>query len=181
MRKTIEEVVSAIDPLDPLEKKHQTETLSWIQSDAPLFRIQKPAVPPKHLVSYSSVFDPKDNKLLLTHHKLSGLWIPPGGHVDENELPIEAAKRELKEELNIELPLLKPNPLFITVTETVGSIEKHTDVSLWFVFIGDSKKPLKFDEREFHSVKWYPLNNLPKQPIDPYLKRFREKLTWSLK
>lgn len=180
MRKIIEEIVSAIAPLDSLEKKHQESTLLWIQSDAPLFRIQKPAIPTKHLVSYCNVFDPKENKLLLTHHKLSGLWIPPGGHVDDNEAPIEAAKRELEEELHVELPLLTQDPIFITVSETVGSIETHTDVSLWFVFLGDSQKPLDFDEREFHSVKWYPLDELPIQPIDPHLERFKKKLTWNL-
>lgn len=38
--------------------------------------------------------------LLLWHPKLS-LWLPPGGHIDGNELPDEAAVREVYEETGI--------------------------------------------------------------------------------
>jgi 8-oxo-dGTP diphosphatase len=33
-------------------------------------------------------------KILLILHKKSQLWLPPGGHIDANELPHQAAKRE---------------------------------------------------------------------------------------
>jgi 8-oxo-dGTP pyrophosphatase MutT (NUDIX family) len=41
-----------------------------------------------------------DRILLLRHRKL-GMWLPPGGHVDPNELPDEAAVREVLEETGV--------------------------------------------------------------------------------
>ena len=42
----------------------------------------KPDVPPKHLVSYFALVDERRGKLLLVDHKLAGLWLPSGGHVE---------------------------------------------------------------------------------------------------
>ena len=43
--------------------------------------------------------------LLHFHHKLQK-WLPPGGHVEENETPPEAARREVLEETGIEIEFL---------------------------------------------------------------------------
>lgn len=43
--------------------------------------------------------------LMLWHRKLS-MWLPPGGHVERDELPDEAAAREVKEETGIDILLL---------------------------------------------------------------------------
>jgi 8-oxo-dGTP pyrophosphatase MutT (NUDIX family) len=40
-------------------------------------------------------------KLLLLHHKKLNKWLIPGGHVEENENPVEAITREVLEETGI--------------------------------------------------------------------------------
>ncbi len=40
----------------------------------------------------------KDGKILLLRHKKLNKWLYPGGHMDENETPVEAALRETREE-----------------------------------------------------------------------------------
>jgi len=47
----------------------------------------------------SSVYVVNDGATALHHHERIGLWLPPGGHIDRDELPIEAAKREVEEEI----------------------------------------------------------------------------------
>lgn len=46
----------------------------------------------------SGCFLVKDEKLLMVDHSKLGVWLPPGGHVEESETPDETAKRETLEE-----------------------------------------------------------------------------------
>ena len=46
------------------------------------------------------VFDDAGKILMIKHKKLNA-WMPPGGHVDENELPCVAVLREIYEETGI--------------------------------------------------------------------------------
>ena len=176
IRETIHSLVQTLSPLDSLEEKTITETLQWIDSGAPLFRVQKPDVPNKHLVSYFVVFDDVAQKILLVDHKKAQLWLPTGGHVDPDEHPKTTVQRECLEELNVELPFWKENPIFITATVTVGMTAGHTDVSLWYVLKGDSTQSYNYDEGEFNGIQWFDLDKIPYEKSDPQMERFVEKL-----
>ncbi|MBX3010039.1 MAG: NUDIX domain-containing protein [Caldilineaceae bacterium] len=172
----IANLVRAIAPCDALESDHQRQALSWITSGAPLFRTQKPATPPQHLVAYFAVLDPSADKLLLVDHKNAGLWLPSGGHVEVDEHPHTTVIREAQEELALPAQFLWDEPLFLTVTETVGVGVPHTDVSLWYLLQGDSTLPLAYDPDEFYGVAWFALDELPIKRCDPHLARFAAKL-----
>jgi 8-oxo-dGTP diphosphatase len=179
MRDTIAEIVAAIEPLDELEREHRDSTLAWIRSGAPIFRIQEPDIPPKHLVSYFAVVDEQDGKLLLVDHKLAGLWLPSGGHVEPDEDPRATVVRELAEELGLAADFMQPRSLFITVTQTVG-YGSHIDVSLWYLLRGDSSCVIEFDRGEFHGVRWFGFDEIPFERSDPHMRRFVEKMRRSL-
>ncbi len=172
----IAEIVRAIVPYDHLETAHLRHTLAWIEAGSPLFRTQKPATPPQHLVAYFILLDPTHNKLLLVDHKAAGLWLPSGGHVEPDEHPRTTVTRELREELYLDAHFYQDEPLFLTVTETVGAGTRHTDVSLWYVLQGDSTVTPAYDPIEFHGVAWFPLDGLPLARTDPHLARFVAKL-----
>jgi 8-oxo-dGTP diphosphatase len=133
MRSQISTIIHSLLAHDELEAEHQCLSLDWIASGADLFRIEKPATPEMHLVSYCIKIDPIHQKILLTEHRKSGLWLPTGGHIELNEHPKEAALREIHEELSGHHQLLKEDPVFLSVTKTVGDITPHTDVSLWYI------------------------------------------------
>jgi len=44
-----------------------------------------------------------EGKVLLIKHKKLGIWLNPGGHIDEGELPHEAAEREFFEETGVKV------------------------------------------------------------------------------
>ena len=44
-----------------------------------------------------------DNKILLIKHKKLKTWMSPGGHLEEGELPFQAAEREFWEETGIKV------------------------------------------------------------------------------
>lgn len=176
IRNTICNLVSAIRPLDAMEKQHIHFVVDWIQSEVEIFRTAKPATPPIHLVSYFLVFSPEHSKVLLVDHKKAELWLPPGGHVELNENPKHAVFREAKEELGIEAEFLFDKPLFVTVTKTVGNVIQHTDVSLWYVLKGNPHDQLIYDKDEFNQIQWFGIDEIPFEKSDPHLKRFIKKM-----
>ncbi len=172
----ISKIVASIAPIDLLEKNHIQDSLAWIQSGAPIFRIAKPDIPNKHLVAYFVLFDPVAVKILLVEHKNAGLWLPPGGHVEVDEDPIDTVKRECQEELGINANFLYPTPVFLTSTLTVGFTAGHTDVSLWYVLKGCHTDNYCFDDAEFYRVQWFNLADIPYTQTDPHMRRFIDKL-----
>jgi 8-oxo-dGTP diphosphatase len=177
LRDKIVEIVAGIEPVDALEREHRDSTLEWIRSGAPIFRTRKPDVPPMHLVSYFALVDEQRGKLLLVDHKLAGLWLPSGGHVEPDEDPRATVVRELSEELNLTAEFIYASPIFITVTRTVGDSGRHTDVSLWYVLRGDRSRAIEFDRGEFHRVRWFGFDEIPFERSDPHMRRFVGKLS----
>ena len=174
MRESIRQEVALIDPSDPLEHEARADVLAWIDSDAPLCRVKKPATPPKHLIAYFAVVD--DEHVLLVDHINAELWLPPGGHVEPGEHPADTVRREAMEELSLEAHFLLNRPLFVTVTETVGRTAGHSDVSLWYVLRSDRRHPVVFDRSEFHGVRWFHRDEVPLERSDPQMERFLSKL-----
>ncbi len=54
----------------------------------------------------ASVYVVCKNKVLLHRHKKLGIWLPPGGHIELDEDPNEAAVREAKEETGLDIQLV---------------------------------------------------------------------------
>ena len=84
-----------------------------------------------------------DRTLLHWHQKLQ-LWLPPGGHIDPDEDPVQAVVREVREETGIaaevvpharaadvrRTPPQLPSPLAIIVADVAaGAAHQHIDMS----------------------------------------------------
>ena len=52
-----------------------------------------------------------NGKVLLIKHKKLGYWLAPGGHVEEDELPHEAAEREVWEETGLKVKAVSAGTL----------------------------------------------------------------------
>ena len=176
IRSEIHQIVSTIKALDTIEGQHIRFVLDWIESGSEIFRIEKPATPDTHLVSYFVIASVEMDRILLVDHKKAELWLPPGGHVDTGENPKETVRREAKEELGIDAEFLFDEPLLLTVTKTVGNVAKHTDVSLWYLLKGDPSQVLDYDPNEFHQIRWFGVDEIPFEKSDPHMKRFVEKM-----
>jgi len=174
MRLEIREEIELINPLDDAEREDKVNVLTWIDSGVEICRLEKPATPPKHLVSYFAFVD--GDHVLLVDHINAELWLPTGGHVELGEHPKTTVLREAKEELGIDGEFLYDDPLFLTVTETVGKTAGHTDVSLWYTLRGDRSKTIVADKSEFHSVNWFHKDEIPLDRTDQHMERFLKKL-----
>jgi ADP-ribose pyrophosphatase YjhB (NUDIX family) len=176
IRSEIHKIVSSLTPIDCLEQDHIHFVCNWLKSGSEIFRIEKPATPDIHLVSYFVIVNQEMDKILLVDHKKAELWLPPGGHVEPGEDPKETVRREAKEELGIDAEFLVDEPILLTVTQTVGNVLKHTDVSLWYLLKGDSDQVLDYDADEFNQIRWFALDSIPFEKSDPHMKRFIDKM-----
>lgn len=115
--------------------------------------------PESHFCSYFAGYDPDAKKVFIGHHKKSGLWLFNGGHIDENESPIDTVKREMVEEwgvgVNIE-KIGKPKLLTITsINQPNIACKKHYDI--WYFVPLDEKTfnpDPKLMETEFYQAGW---------------------------
>jgi ADP-ribose pyrophosphatase YjhB (NUDIX family) len=179
VRELISALVAGVRPFDEREAVDQAGILRWIASGQQLFRTAPPDTPPKHLVVYFTPVDAVSRCLLLGDHRKSGLWLPPGGHVEDGEDPRQAVIREAREELGMTAEGKDDKPFFLTVTPTIGA-KSHLDVSLWFVLrVARRAAQIIPDPREFKSVRWFDLDqqcSWPADTYDPEMHRFAAKL-----
>lgn len=179
MRPNLIQTLQKISPFDDLEFAHKQDTLEWIESGSPLYRIQKPDVPPKHLVAYFVLIDPDTRKIMLTDHIKAQRWLPTGGHVEVDEHPKDTVMREIQEELHIPAIFLSDDPLFISQAVTGGLTPGHTDVSIWYIVKGDEDQKLEYDTLEFNNYKWFTYDEaltMPEDTVALHLHRFIKKL-----
>lgn len=102
-----------------------------------------------------------DQTLLLLHRKL-GKWFPPGGHIEPNELPDQAALREVREECGLAAELLAPGrPIgaihmlpqpYCILLEDIGPGHQHIDLIYFARVVGGTLAPA---EREALAARWF--------------------------
>lgn len=155
----VTETVRRLEPHDDVGREHRDQALGWLGATDDIYRRHRPRTPSPHLVSYFLPIDRGAGHVLLCDHRLSGLWLPTGGHVEPGEMPVQTVRREAAEELGITAVFDQScgeQPFFLTVTETTGPpAARHTDVSLWFALAGDVDQALLPDERELRGVRWW--------------------------
>lgn len=167
--------IDAIVPSSEGERAQWQDARDWVRSGVPLWRVAKPATPPKHLVAYFPVVD--GDHILLVDHKNARRWLPSGGHVEPGEDSRDTVVREVQEELGLQVARQEvPVPLMVSVSHTVGLTSGHTDVSLWYPVHRPRHLPLQWDAGEFHGVRWFPFSAVPHGQTDPHLAHFLAKL-----
>ena len=65
----------------------------------------------RHETASMVVVHPGGSRVLLVHHRATGAWMFPGGHVDPNEAAHEAAVREVWEETGVRARVWRHRPM----------------------------------------------------------------------
>ena len=88
-----------------------------------------------------------------------GIWSIPGGGVEKNEIPYEAAIRELYEETQIDSQEL-------TFEDYLGTIKRKGKEDFHIFLWSAERKMVPILDFEHTDYGWYKLSNLPK-PMTP--------------
>lgn len=122
-----------------------------------------------------AVVIPKDDEILLVRHVKGNrqYWLIPGGGIDFGETIEDCARRELKEETNKDIKLLK----LLFVSESVSKEYDRHLVNLFFlghVFNPDEPLEVKGDER-VHEARYVPVDKLGEIELHPPVATFLKK------
>lgn len=115
---------------------------------------------PEHFCSFFLPVHQKSQSIYLVDHIKANDWMPPGGHLEPEECPLETVKREYEEELG--QPLLKEKIELIGLTikpitnHPLGYCTKHYD--FWYVVWVEEQHQYSWDRGEFHNANWYEIN-----------------------
>lgn len=117
------------------------------------------------------IIDPNTLKILLVKHKKFEKWVQPGGHIEENETPEEAAVREVFEETGIRVRLLgAPFPReddFIRPLGVQKNRNKKGQLHIDFIYaaIPYQISELIYDPNESLDIGWFSRNDLENMAV----------------
>lgn len=136
----------------------------------------------------ATVYIVNDGATALHHHKRLDLSLPPGGHVDRDELPHEAGLREVREETGLEATLLgearqvdapegRPLPqprhqmLYDINVHESGVGHQHID-SIYYAIVPSRDISSEAGEQDPDSWRWYTADALESSDLPPDVRRF---------
>lgn len=125
----------------------------------------------------ANVYIVNGNAVLLRLHDKYGAWWPPGGHIELDEEPGEAAIREAKEEVNLDVSLVSssatmPEQAVYHATDGRNLIvpffmnrhrisESHEHISFEFFGTSDTREISQTIEGEWsENIRWFTREDL---------------------
>ena len=135
------------------------------------------------------ILDDERRQVLLVHHKKLEKWLPPGGHIDPNETPPEAAIREAKEETGLDVELIKQENIWIDRPNAKSLVRPYLCLLEEIPAHGDHPAHQHIDQifigrvvggnsnhngDEVHDMKWFSLDDL--ETLEPEVDIFDETL-----
>ena len=94
------DALNAHTPIDPEEEKYRGEMMHFVASHRHDW--WKRATEEGHVTGSTWILNRARSHALLLHHVKAGLWVQPGGHLDDSDAsPLAGAMREAREETGI--------------------------------------------------------------------------------
>ena len=147
----VQDVLAAVAARVPVDERERA-SIERVLAEVP--RLDRPFdehADPVHVTGSALIVGRRG--IVLLHHKSLGIWVQPGGHIDDGEQPWEAAIREAIEETGLPVRLLDDPPQLAHVDVHPGS-RGHTHLDLRYLAAGGDADPTPPPE-ESQQVAWF--------------------------
>lgn len=120
---------------------------------------ERAPLPPAPLVGVGCVIVRENRVLLMKRANRHGLgsWSTPGGHLDHGESPAECARREVMEEVGLELDEVG----FLAITDDRFPESRRHYITIWMAGRVDSGEISILARDEIAELGWFDLGDLP--------------------
>ncbi len=130
----------------------------------------------RHFTATAFIIDSRKRTLLLFHKRLNR-WMPPGGHIGDDETPEDAAKRECKEETGLDVEIIgdrqedlfkenkeegrmlaKPIAMFLENIPASAERNEPAHEHMDFLFVArplDERQEVTLAEVEGREIRWF--------------------------
>lgn len=110
----------------------------------------------------------RDGKILLTRRfntgYADGQYQMPSGHIEANEYPIEAAAREAKEEVGVDIDIKDLE--FVHTSYRINQVDTAGDyVDFFFKATKWSGEPINAEPEKCDEITWVPIEDLPPNTV----------------
>lgn len=175
MKQKIKKILLSLSTNKLIDKSQINQFLKRVGTNVPL---TKENSLDDHICSFFVPVDKKTKSIYIGHHIKADRWIPPGGHVKENEDPLETVYREFTEELNHKLTIEKID-LFDLSKRILEPNPRHRckiHYDFWFAVYTD-KLNFDFIKKEFYDARWFSVEEGLKKINVPQYNKIVKKLS----
>ena len=113
----------------------------------------------------------EEGKLLLRFRKRDTMYEFPGGTVEKGETLVQAALREVKEEVDCNVTILKEAASYAQVKRP----DLHLKLYVHLAKLVDGQVPREMEPHEFGEFLWMPISDYLKYPLASNVKKFCEE------
>ena len=143
----------------------------------------------KHFTASAIIIS--EGKVLLVHHRKLGVWLYPGGHVENYETPNQAVIREVREETGLDVEIIgkRDESLadhennvsvlhipYAILCELIEEDHYHNDMIYLCRIVNENNKQITFDPTESKGINFFGIDDLENIKLFPNFKKLLEKV-----
>jgi 8-oxo-dGTP pyrophosphatase MutT (NUDIX family) len=154
------DVHAAIEAHIPADAKEAADRAAMVQFLASLPEPFSAAQPDAHFTASALVLDESRTRACLVLHRKLGLWLQPGGHIEQDERSLAAAAlREVREETGLDALLAAAAPVHLDIHEIPerGELAAHLHLDVRFLVTAAGDELTLSDEST--DVRWWAIGD----------------------